>query len=84
MNWIIRLGKDCTPEDYAEMLKSHKFNGIDSLKQFFKALDQFSKKSPSVPIDQVAVVINKDASMRMFINGIEFNEAESVTEGEDA
>jgi len=60
VEWILKLGKDTTYEDYQKMLESHELDDVIPAAQ--AVVDQFKSKFPTVPVDQVTLVINRDAT----------------------
>ena len=60
MKWMIELGDDCDYEDYDRMLTNHELDDIMPAAR--EVVEAFQAQYPTVPIDRVTLVINKDAT----------------------
>ena len=57
---MIKLGEDCDYEDYDKMVENHELDDTIPIAQ--DVVNQFMAQYPTVPIDGVTLVINKDAT----------------------
>lgn len=57
MNYSIKLGEDTASDDYPQMIENHDLD--DVIMASMSVVDQFKKQFPTVPIDEVRLVINK-------------------------
>ena len=60
MEYVVKLGKDTTHEDYHKMLRNHELDDVRPICEC--VVREFKQKFPSTIIDSVQIVINKPDS----------------------
>ena len=76
MMWMLKLGEDCTSEDYLRMIENRELDNMVSIAA--TVVDQFMERFPTVPIDTVVLTINKDATVETKIFTAEATPGDNV------